>query len=516
MTNKIWKNIKNLAYSIPIAAMSFLPGCEPDYELPTASINVNPKSGDAPLSINVKGYGTPGTEDIKAYTLYVDNWKKTKSTPFDTTFVLNNVGDHKMHMEIKDTENKIDLTDPVTVTVYQGPYIEQSASLVNDNEISYSATLSKKSSAELKVKKDGLAFLTLQITDVNSSGVDFQKTFKYNPDGIRKGNYEFNLEADDLKKTNSIEVPNYKPTTDLSGVDAELMEGVEKTVALPTPLDKNPEDNPVAIRSATSLDDKTQVALNGNNLTIKPLTYTGDYQVEIEFGSTAGGLEKAILAGSITQEPWTYYVNPFVSTNPNGAAYDALTTKAQRDAYVQEKLFDDWTNTIPGIIHIWDCTQYSEQVHINLHGITNPENYVKLPQYYGDILDSLYYYGGTLKDNGKYGLPVYFVNIHWEGGLGHNMSCILTGGIENGDITKFENWNFIESSNDRINQKPGLSYMPENCTVEIKAPTRYRDEMYNNLYFPILRFEIENGIQTSYWINDDPNLKIITQRENKK
>ena len=146
------------------------------------------------------------------------------------------------------------------------------------------------------------------------------------------------------------------------------MEGVEKTVTLPTPLDKNPEDNPVTIKSATSTDGKTQVTLNGYNVTIKPLTYTGNYQIEIEFGSSVGGLEKAILAGSITPEPWLYIINPFISTNPNGAAYDALTTKAQRDAYVQQKLFEDWTNTIMPSFPpnpLWDCTQYSNQIITN-------------------------------------------------------------------------------------------------------------------------------------------------------
>lgn len=496
---------------------SFLPACEPENDPPTAYLEVTPIIAEVPAEVRMRvtGEDQDGVGDIKQYNLIIGSENIKSSTPIDVKRTFYNAGTISIYGQVTDSENQTNKTPAKSLELLVGPYIEQTASLVNDNEISYSATVHKKANAQLEIKKDGVLFMTIPVPDVNSSGVDFQKTFKYNPDGIRKGNYEFNLEADDLKKTNSVEVPNYKPTTDLSGVDAELMEGVEKTVALPTPLDKNPEDNPVAIRSATSLDDKTQVALNGNNLTIKPLTYTGNYQIEIEFGSTAGGLEKAILAGSITQEPWTYYVNPFVSTNPNGAAYDALTTKAQRDAYVQEKLFDDWTDTIPGIIDVWDCTEYGKQGHINLHGITNPENYVELPQYFGDVLDSLYFYHGTLKDNGKYGIPVYFVYLFGEG-IEHNMGAIATGEINNGDITNFENWNLIESSNDGINQKPGLSYIPENCTIEISAPLRNREGVYDNLYFPILRFEIENGIQTSYWINPSTNIKIITQRENKK
>jgi len=483
---------------------SFLPACEPENEPPTAKLEVNPLTAEVPAEVRMRvtGEDPDGVGDIKQYNLMIGSENIKSNTPIDITRTFTDVGTIKIYGQVTDSENQINKTSAKSLELLVGPYIDQSASLVNENEIIYSATVHKKTNAKLEIKKDGALFMTIPIPDVNTSGVDFQKVFKYNPDGITKGNYEFKLKSDDLEKTNSVQIQNYKPTTDLSGVDAELMEGVEKTVTLPTPLDKNPEDNPVTIKSAKSLDNKTQVTLSGYNVTIKPLTYTGDYQIEIEFGSTVGGLEKAILAGSITQEPWTYYVNPFVSTNPNGAAYDALTTKAQRDAYVQEKLFDDWTNTIPGIIHIWDCTQYSEQVHINFHGLPATIGYL------GFDLDSLYYYGGTDKDNGKYGIPVYSVDIDGSE-IEHNMDGIVTGQINNGDITKFENWNLIEPSNDRINQKPGLSYIPENCTIEIRAPLRDRQDAYYDLYLPILRFEIKNGVQTSYWINQSTNIKII-------
>ncbi len=484
----------------------FLPACEPENEPPTAKLEVTPLTAEVPAEVRMRvtGEDPDGVGDIKQYNLIIGSENIKSNTPIDITRTFTNVGTITVYGQVTDSENQINKTSAKSLELLVGPYIDQSASLINDNEISYSATVHKKANAQLEIKKDGALFMTIPIPDVNTSGVDFQKVFKYNPDGITKGNYEFKLKSDDLEKNNSVQIQNYKPTTDLSGVDAELMEGVEKTVTLPTPLDKNPEDNPVTIKSAKSLDNKTQVTLSGYNVTIKPLTYTGDYQIEIEFGSTVGGLEKAVLNGSITQEPWTYYVNPFVSTNSNGAAYDALTTKAQRDAYVQQKLFDDWTNTIPGIIHIWDCTQYSEQVMNNFEGFPISTNYS------GDNLDSIYYYGGTLKDKGKYGLPVYFVYLFGEG-VEHNMNCTITGEIENGDITKFENWNFMEPSNDRINQKPGESYIPKNCTVEIKAPPRNREGQYTSLA-TILIFDIKDGIQNSYWINPSTNIKIITER----
>ena len=349
---------------------SFLPACEPENEPPTAKLEVNPLTAEVPAEVRMRvtGEDPDGVGDIKQYNLIIGSENIKSNTPIDITRTFTDVGTIKIYGQVTDSENQINKTSAKSLELLVGPYIDQSASLVNENEIIYSATVHKKTNAKLEIKKDGALFMTIPIPDVNTSGVDFQKVFKYNPDGITKGNYEFKLKSDDLEKTNSVQIQNYKPTTDLSGVDVGLMEGIEKTVALPTPLDKNPEDNPVTIKSATSTDGKTQVTLNGYNVTIKPLTYTGNYQIEIEFGSSVGGLEKAILAGSITPEPWLYIINPFISTNPNGAAYDALTTKAQRDAYVQQKLFEDWTNTIMPSFPpnpLWDCTQYSNQIITN-------------------------------------------------------------------------------------------------------------------------------------------------------
>ena len=48
------------------------------------------------------------------------------------------------------------------------------------------------------------------------------------------------------------------------------------------------------------LDGKTQVILDGYNATIKALwDKIGSYQVEFEFGSSAGGLEKSCEENAI-------------------------------------------------------------------------------------------------------------------------------------------------------------------------------------------------------------------------
>jgi hypothetical protein len=87
-------------------------------------------------------------------------------------------------------------------------------------------------------------------------------------------------------------------------------------VTLPKPGDINLEDRSGAtIISAKSLDGKTQLTLNGNILTIRALPkYLGTYQVELEFGSSAGGIDKTTFQGTIIEDP-RMKVNPFIQPN---------------------------------------------------------------------------------------------------------------------------------------------------------------------------------------------------------
>ena len=104
-------------------------------------------------------------------------------------------------------------------------------------------------------------------------------------------------------------------------------------------------------------------------------------------------------------------------------------------------------------------------------------------------------------------MPVYFVYV--GPAPGHNMNAILTGD----DITKFENWSLIEGQRDSINVNPGHLYVPETCMIEIRAPPKTRDGEQLS-FVPILRFNIENKVASLSWINyDDPNLKIVLNRE---
>jgi hypothetical protein len=52
----------------------------------------------------------------------------------------------------------------------------------------------------------------------------------------------------------------------------------------------------------------------------------------------------------------------------------------------------------------------------------------------------------------------------------------------------------------------------ETYTIEIRAPLKDREGNQYSLV-AILEFNVENGIASLSWINENPILKIVTQRE---
>lgn len=495
MTYLFNMNLKNISHIINKLALSFviflilLAGCTEKNLPPTALLEITPTSGEVPLQVNIKlsGDDPDGIEDITQYKLTIGTEVIKSATAIDLTRTFVNVGPVDIYGEVTDSENQFDKTSKSTLTLLQGPYIEQSAALLNDNEIAYSATVYKKASAQLEIKKDGVSFLTQQLSDVNSSGADYQKTFKFSPDGIIKGDYQFILKSDDLEKTNSVEVPNYKPTTNLSGLDTDLNEGVEKTITLPTPFDKNPEDNPVPINSVTSLDGKTQVTLNGNNLKINPLTYTGDYQVEVEFGTTAGGLEKAVLNGKIIDDP-RIFVNPFVQPNDTTKAifWNNLDIN-QRIAHFEDRLYNyDKTDTlnIPG----WVCSDYVRAWKIAFHG----------------------YPIEGLENNNWHNIPGYDVTIRI-----YNKPTHASGGVNLGDdVADINDWRIVETQNDSIYTPTQLKEFGA-YEIEIEYTRVIEDQIQGKILDnqPMIKFVLNNN---GDWVDSgyrNSNINLVETKE---
>jgi len=398
--------------------------------------------------------------------------------------------------------------------------IEQSAMLNNDIEIKYSASLSNVDKAELKVNRDGVLISTKEINDVNQSGADYQNTFTYAKDGTTKGNYEFVLKSDNLEKRNSVSVPNYKPTGNFTDLSLDLDEDSEISITLPAPSDKNPEDNPVSYVNAKSLDGKTSLTLNGNNLNIKSFSSTGHYEFELEFGSAAGGLEKKILLGEIIGvvkpkieiDPFTYIYNP-------NAVINTLTNKTARDNLIQTKLDGDWVYTIPQSDR-WACGNSAMQEIINSNYFgenmhTNSGDFTD-----GDLLyngnksrelELIYQNHGTLADMGKMELPMGLVTLvdtsHYRGYFGHGMNWVASGTF----LTKLEDITFVEPQQHRI-VKPGEALLPEDCDLILLS---YYYVVKENNYLELahlVKFRLEKGVGTLIWENNDPRYNIKKER----
>lgn len=218
-------------------------------------------------------------------------------------------------------------------------------------------------------------------------------------------------------------------------------------------------------------------------------------------------------------------IDPFVSPDANGAAYNSLKTKAERDAYIQSKLDEDWVNTItPSLNPLWVCGHYAEQLMTNSRDwgeeIRLDDNYFN---YYDDRLynwykgrnvDSIKYNQGTLADMGKLGLPMGIITLvdtsHYPDYYGHGINWILTGD----NITRWEDINCIEPQEDKINVQIGGWNLPSGCD-EVTLNYYYSEKIGDRNYFKwvsLVKFKIENGAPILIWENTDPNFLIKKQR----
>jgi len=444
----------------------------------------------------------------------------------DTTMTFSDAGIYDIYLKVTDSEGQSDKTDPIRVEVKGRPFIEQYASLSNNGiDIDYSATLSYVDKAELKVKREGVLLSTEEVKDVNPSGPDYNKTFNYAVDGITKGNYEFVLKSDNLEDRDNLVIPQYFPTINMSNTKIDLNEEADTIIKLPKPKDKNPEDEKDAvIQSAKPLDVKTKVALNGYDLSITALPgQTGPYQVEFEYGSVSGGLEKKIIEGNIIKD-MRLKINPFISFDENGAKYNLLKTKAERDNFIQMKLgLNNGNNIPPSINPLYNCVNYKIQLFVDSKNLgekvrtfsSDFGKYWLYNNYSGNNLDSIYKNGGTLKNMGTTGAPIILVTLadtsHSFPSFGHGLNCSITGDY----LIKWEDLNFIEPSTDQTKLQPGQGRIPRDCDlVTITYPYIVEDKINGNSlkFIGLVKFRIENGNPILIWENKDPNYNIVKQR----
>ncbi|HKZ34038.1 MAG TPA: hypothetical protein VJ142_02270 [Candidatus Nanoarchaeia archaeon] len=175
------------------------------------------------------------------------------------------------------------------------PSVFQTVSLVRDVDIDYKATLTNVPSATRTITHNGNSFGSP--TTITTS--PYTEMF----DDMRKGNYSFRLEASGATPDIvSIGVPNYLPKADFGSLDTNFNDNEDssKTFNLESLLsDRNPEDRPVPLISATTLSGDVSTSISGSNLTITATGEPGPYQVEVNFGSDSGGLASEIIQGDV-------------------------------------------------------------------------------------------------------------------------------------------------------------------------------------------------------------------------
>jgi len=562
LANLLGRTARSMAVVSSMAVPLVFAGCHEENYPPEAGLDVSPIYGEAPLSVRMKVTGTDanGNDDIKQYKLNINKEVINSNTPIDITRTLDTPGIYNIYGEVVDSENASDKTEVSSVEVKGRPFIEQYAGLSNNGiDIDYSATLSYVDKAQLEVKREGVLLSTEEVKDVNPSGPDYNKTFNYAVDGITKGNYEFVLKSYNLESKNSVVVPNYPSSINTNGISFNLNENSESNVTLPNPSDKNPEDNPVTIKSVKSLDGKTWVTLNGNALNIKaPYTYFGPYQLEFELKNT-GGLEKVVVQGNIIEDK---RINPFVQPNDttlnwygSGDVNNDNIVNGQDLTRLNELITRTYSNpsdkrlkdradvngdevvnnqdkqilegklngSIPYLPGEWNklITRVEREDWLKKMLKIDKTNITAFPR--GDCvqysnLAYINFHGVSLTDvpkflevypydftnNGRFNLPLCDASIQYydlDGkltGEGHAMNTIVLG---NNALS----WNDlcnVEPQNDAINVQPGEAYFSGTNSEFL-----IRGSPVMSYY---IKYVIKNNIPT--FIKTNPDIKIITQR----
>jgi hypothetical protein len=425
--------------------------------------------------------------------------------------------------------------------------MSQSVSLLNGVDIIYTASLINVDRAELTIKKDGVLIITEVISEFSPSVIDFSDYYSYSTDSrITKGRYEFILTSDNssekLEKRTTIEIPNYKPTLNLLTLDLEqlnFMEVFNATLPIDTLhynvfADKNPEDTAIIVNSVKSLDGKTiptlKTTLSGYKVNVKAVTGSlGAYQIELEFGSNEGGLEKSILSGTIGKDT-RIVINPLVYTADPSAPYNSMSSRSDKDNYILSQLL--LRPKIPYSDKYYTCYNFQMQLFFDSQKLKDKlrvlQSDLGLGKYWlynnsrETSIDSIYANGGTWDRIGTIEAPILFVDItdisHHDPlhPFRHGINALLTGkDMSTGNLlTNFSNFNMIEPQIPEMNVQIGTFSLPRDCDKVMISYSYVVEDKVNGNYMQgvtLVQFRIDNGVPTLIQENNDPKYNIIKQ-----
>jgi len=235
--------------------------------------------------------------------------------------------------------------------------------------------------------------------------------------------------------------------------------------------------------------------LNGYELSITALSgQTGPYQVEFEYGSASGGLEKKIIGGNIIKDT-RIKINPFVQPNDTTKPiiWNNFATINERNARLNDRLYNyDKTDTITYIPGKFICSGFSSQWAINFNGYGklgfDPEK--------------------GLQNNGWHNIPAYTVTLMKPGNF-HAIDAVMVGEY----VSNIDDWRFIEPQSDSTYNVSSFKQMGV-YKIVIDYTYAKENEIQGKFLSSVNMLEfIPNG--NGGWKDSgyrNPGLKLTTQR----
>jgi hypothetical protein len=156
------------------------------------------------------------------------------------------------------------------------------------------------------------------------------------------------------------------------------------------------------------------------------------------------------------------------------AAWNKLTSRAAREAWVSKALDLDPTDHHTAYSYWNQCGGFSAQMFINF-------------SYYRGDLHTTYYAGGPTVFN----IPMYMVVVVSQT-FGHAINAVLVGD----NPLRFDDWLFIEPQNDQI-VRPGMWNMPFNTNVQLMVAEELKQGGFNSV--KKVEFHVSETGQTLVW-----------------
>jgi hypothetical protein len=274
-----------------------------------------------------------------------------------------------------------------------------------------------------------------------------------------------------------------------------------------------------------SIDNNNKVSIANSGSVL--LTFeNGVHKIVVVSNDLSGNASKDSIFFTVNKfYPKVIFIDPYTAHGIDGAVYNILKTKVERERNIRPKLKGDWTDGIPPSNNPpWGCGHYAMQLMVNSDSL-GEKIYIGPYQDFGDEflyneysgneLQEIFKNHGTIIDKGKLCIPMGIITLldtsHYGEYFGHSMNWVATG--EN--LTKLDDQTIIEPQQDSI-VKPGALLYPEDCDLAILTYP-YIDKQNDKNYLgfvQLVKFRLENGVATLIWENTDPAYSIKKQRGN--